>query len=234
MDALLLAAGEGTRLRPLTLETPKCLLPLINDEPILKYWIDTLIEIGIDKICINVYWLKDKVIQYVNALDEKTRNKIVLHVEDYLEPVGEVLVKEMHWLSSPIMIVNSDTYVEKDQVKKFIWLAKDFYRSFLICLAIEKRDSVKGKGAIILNKEGVITNFVEKPDVDQPGYIWAGIMFMDASVLCCYEIKELMKRELAKGILPDFKNRMIGLEVKGAIDIGDSLEVYRKARWRFN
>jgi len=232
MDALLLSAGEGTRLRPLTLETPKCLLPLVNDEPILKYWIDTLIEIGIDKICINVYWLKDKVIQYISTLDEKIRNRIVLHEEDYLEPIGEVLVKERHWLSDPILIINSDTYIEKDQVEKFIWMARD-YRPFLMCLAIEKRDSVKGKGVIILNEEKVITDFIEKSDVDQAGYIWAGVLLMNGLVLYSYEAEELMKKELAQGILPDFKNRMIGLEVKGAIDIGDSLEAYREIHQRF-
>ena len=233
MNALLLSAGEGTRLRPLTLETPKCLLPLVNDEPILKYWIDTLIEIGINKIFIDIYWLKDKVIQYVNTLDEKTRNRIVLHVEDHLEPIGEVLVKEVHRLSSPIMIINSDTYIEKEQVRKFIWLAKD-YRPFLICLAIEKKDSVKGKSVVILNKGGVITDFVEKPDADQPGYIWAGILLMDNSVIYSYETKELMKKELAEGILPDFKNRMIGLEIKGMVDIGDSLEIYKRTYQQFS
>ncbi len=233
MDALLLSAGEGTRLRPLTLEIPKCLLPLVNDEPILKYWIDALIEIGIDKICINVYWLKDKVIQYINTLDEKTKNRIVLHEEDYLEPVGEVLVKERGWLSDPILIINSDTYVEKDQVEKFIWTARD-YRLFPMCLAVEKRDSVKGKGEVILNEEKIITDFIEKPDIDQAGYIWAGVLLMNKLVLYSYEAEELMKKELAQGILPDFKNRMIGLEVKGAIDIGESLEVYKEARQRFN
>jgi len=230
MNVLLLSASKGTRLAPLTLKTPKCLLPLINDKPILKYWIDTLTEIGIETIFINIYWLKDKIAQYIDTLDKNIKKKIYLYQEDYLEPVGEVLSKLRPDLGNPILIINSDTYIKKEEVKKFIWMTKDCtYRQFLICLAIEKRESIKDKSLVTLNKERIITDFIEKPDNDQAGYSYAGIMLMDSSVISSYETEELIKKELTKDIVPDFKNRMIGLEIKGAIDIGDSLETYYQA-----
>ena len=60
MKAFLLAAGLGTRLRPLTNETPKCLIP-INGKPLLAYWIDLMQEHGITDVLINLHHLADKV-----------------------------------------------------------------------------------------------------------------------------------------------------------------------------
>ena len=54
--ALLLAAGLGTRLRPITLDTPKCLVP-IGGEPLLGRWLRTLEIAGCDSVLINTHYL---------------------------------------------------------------------------------------------------------------------------------------------------------------------------------
>ena len=56
MRALLLAAGLGTRLRPLTERVPKCLVP-IRGKPLLAYWLDLLLPSGIDKVLVNTHYL---------------------------------------------------------------------------------------------------------------------------------------------------------------------------------
>jgi len=229
MNALLLSAGEGIRLRPLTLETPKCLLPLINDEPMLKYWVDTLIELGIEIIFINVFHLKERIINYVNSLEEDIKDRISIYPEEFLEPVGMVLSNLRRVLGNSILIINSDTYIEKDEVKKFIQMAKTA-PDFLICLGIEKRDNVKGKSLVCIDKNGIITDFVEKPDRDQAGYAYAGIMLMDTSIIS----NAVAKKELTQDILPDFKNQMMAIKIGNFIDIGDSLETYYQAYERLN
>lgn len=238
MNALLLSAGEGTRLRPLTLETPKCLLPLVNDEPILKYWIDTLIKIGIDEIFIDTYWLKDKIREYVNTLNENIKSRVFLYEETHLEPVGEVLAKLNCCLGKRFLVVNSDTYVERNEVSRFIEMA-NFYRQsqIPICLAVEKREDTKGKGVVIFfsdKKRRLIKDFIEKPENNHPGYVWAGMALMGRDVIESYRIEELIRKELSRDIFPDFKNRMIGLEIKEAIDIGESVDAYRRVYQRFN
>jgi len=63
MKALLLAAGPGERLRPLTLKIPKCLLPVAG-RPALGYWIEACEEAGVANILINTNHLDDQVARY--------------------------------------------------------------------------------------------------------------------------------------------------------------------------
>ena len=60
LKALLLSAGFGTRLRPLTYETPKCLVE-INGEKLLINWLNKLEKIGCDEVLINTHYLSKKV-----------------------------------------------------------------------------------------------------------------------------------------------------------------------------
>lgn len=61
--ALLLSSGLGTRLRPLTDKTPKCLVP-INGTPLLGYWFDLLFQAGIERVLVNTHYLADQVTAY--------------------------------------------------------------------------------------------------------------------------------------------------------------------------
>ena len=59
MKAFLLAAGLGTRLRPLTDEMPKCLLPVCGKQ-LLEIWLDLLGKHGVDEVLVNTHWYADK------------------------------------------------------------------------------------------------------------------------------------------------------------------------------
>jgi mannose-1-phosphate guanylyltransferase len=60
MKAFLLAAGLGTRLKPITNEIPKCLVP-INGKPLLEWWIELLERHNINEVLINLHHFPDKV-----------------------------------------------------------------------------------------------------------------------------------------------------------------------------
>ena len=77
--ALILAAGLGTRLRPLTLSKPKCLVE-INKKPLLELWIEKLEDINSQKIIINTHYLSDQVNNFVNT-KYKNQTKINLFHE---------------------------------------------------------------------------------------------------------------------------------------------------------
>jgi len=66
MKAFLLAAGKGTRLRPLTFHTPKCLVPICG-KPLIEYWFDLFELYGINEVLINTSHLSEMVREYLNG-----------------------------------------------------------------------------------------------------------------------------------------------------------------------
>lgn len=70
MKAFLLAAGLGTRLRPLTDEIPKCLLPICG-KPLLEIWIDLLGFHGIGEVLVNTHWHAEKVQQWIEEIGKR-------------------------------------------------------------------------------------------------------------------------------------------------------------------
>ncbi len=76
MDALLLAAGRGARLSPITDSIPKCLVPIMG-RPLLDYWISKLGQADeIQRIFINIHYLREQVEDFTNK--SKDKEKIIL------------------------------------------------------------------------------------------------------------------------------------------------------------
>ena len=65
MRALLLAAGLGTRLRPITDKIPKCLVP-IQGRPLLEIWLDKLCEVGVQEFLVNTHYLAAQVEEFIS------------------------------------------------------------------------------------------------------------------------------------------------------------------------
>ena len=65
MKAILLSAGYGTRLMPLTKKKPKCLMK-IKKKVLLDFWIEKLLKIGIKDILINLHYKRDKVEKHIS------------------------------------------------------------------------------------------------------------------------------------------------------------------------
>src|SRR5258708_3459839 len=97
MKALLLAAGLGTRLRPITNHIPKCLVP-IKQKPLLAYWLDLLLPNGIDELLINTHYLPEAVEDFVNQ--SPWRDRITLVHEDELLGTGGTLLKNRNFFKN--------------------------------------------------------------------------------------------------------------------------------------
>ena len=95
MRALLLAAGLGTRLRPITDVIPKCLVP-IHGKPLLGYWFDLLAPSCIDKIFINTHYLEDQVFEFLESV--VSNKEIILLREPQLMGTGGTILKNAIYL----------------------------------------------------------------------------------------------------------------------------------------
>jgi len=227
MHALLLSAGVGERLRPLTEYLPKCLLPATSEGSLLKYWVKVLDDVGVDRIYINVFWLKDKVKNYIRSdIGRPLSKKIYVYEEETLEPIGEVLYALRKALGSSFVIINSDTHIDKSSVKQFFnYASVDAMKP--ICLGTSFQENVSGKG-LIEERAGIVCRFEEKPKEEQTGFVYAGIMMMHESVFNKYP-KGMKKLELTKDILPHFVNKMTVFDMGKILDIGSSVPDYYKA-----
>lgn len=104
--ALLLAGGEGTRLRPLTLATPKCLVP-IRGRPLLGLWLDMVFEAGIERALVNTSYLADQVRAFCNASPWADRIDIV-HEDTLLGTAGTLRANADYFRAAPFFMAHAD------------------------------------------------------------------------------------------------------------------------------
>jgi len=106
MRALLLAAGLGTRLRPLTDTVPKCLVE-INGRPLIDHWIELLSNAGISDVLINLHYLPEKVQTYVLGCNYPIQITTVME-ERLLLTAGTVLKNQEFFKQAPVLLIHAD------------------------------------------------------------------------------------------------------------------------------
>ncbi|MNV27042.1 D-glycero-alpha-D-manno-heptose 1-phosphate guanylyltransferase [compost metagenome] len=120
VDAVLMAGGEGKRLRPLTENTPKPLLK-VGDKPIIEYNIDRLAKVGVKNIFLSINYLGEQLEAYFSDGKDKDLNIRYIKEPKPLGTIGSVLLVD-HFAHDEILIMNSDLLTNIDFA--------DFYKSF--------------------------------------------------------------------------------------------------------
>lgn len=186
MKALILCAGLGTRLRPLTHTTPKPLLP-IRDKPLLSYHIESLYEFGVKNILINTHYLPEQIEIFI----EGCRNKfiglsIVTSFEEKLLGSAGTLQANAAFFEScnDFLIVYGDNYTNINYQKLF---AAHQSNAGIATIASYEEKHPESKGIIHFNEHNQILTFIEKPKPDQiiSHYANAGIYVLNQNI-CKY------------------------------------------------
>lgn len=112
MRAILLAAGLGTRLRPLTDTTPKCLVP-INGKPLLDIWCEALLAAGATRLLINLHYKSDEVQQHL------AQSEFAKDIETVFEPAllgtaGTLVTNKDFFDEQDGVLLHADNYCEAD------------------------------------------------------------------------------------------------------------------------
>ena len=177
--AIVLAAGFGTRLRPLTLSRPKPLLPVMG-EPMLARILDMLVSWGVEDITVNAHYLADQIEDFVKEYqgDAAKGVKISVSREDEILGTGGVLRPLKSWIGDePFWLVNGDIVVEDldpepieeafEQSGRFAacWMSEDF-----------------GPRTIEADPEGRVCNW-RSDDAGFPGtYTYTGVAILSPEV----------------------------------------------------
>lgn len=172
-QAMILAAGEGTRLRPLTLETPKPLVE-VGGQPLIIWHIKALRAAGITDITINASWLADKLME---TLGDGSQYDVTLHwsveKDEPLETAGGVFqaLQSGKLRDEPFILVNSDIWTTYDFAQLRDYTLGADQRAHL--LLIDNPEHNNGGDFAINN--GLAS---EQPIADADKYTFAGISVM--------------------------------------------------------
>ena len=177
MKAFLLAAGLGTRLRPLTDTLPKCLVP-IRGRPLLDHWLDHLLgdEI-VDSVRINTHHLAGQVRAHVAQSRWRDRIELV-HEETLLGTGGTVLASREWFGSDPFLVLHADNLTDAD-VGDLVAAHRAADADILLTLLAFRTDRPRDCGILELDPRGRVTAFHEKV-TDPPGDLANGAIYVFA------------------------------------------------------
>ena len=217
MEAIILAGGFGTRLRPLTYTRAKSLLPILN-KPMVYYLISTLPK-EVEKVILAVNYKKDQIEKYFKNNDF---GKEII-VNDEPKPLGTggaVKFAEKH-ITGSFFVLNSDTICSLN-LNEMIGFHK---KNQAFCtISLWPVNNVSEFGVVDIKEDGNVVRFVEKPKPeDAPSnLINAGAYFLKPEVLDYIQTGRLvsMEKEIFPRIIED-TGKFYGYEFKGYwIDVG--------------
>jgi mannose-1-phosphate guanylyltransferase len=161
MKAVLLAAGEGTRLRPLTFTTPKCMVT-INGKPLLDYWLEKLILCDeIDEIFINVCYLKDLVVNHIQENWLHCKKIKIWYEEKLLGTAGTLRTNYEPIKGQDVMVVHADNLSFFD-LDTFINSYQKRRKDIQGTLMLFETDTPSQCGIVEVDEEGTLLRMHEK------------------------------------------------------------------------
>ena len=203
MKALLLAAGLGTRLRPVTNIVPKCLVP-INGKPLLQYWLENLSKVGVDEFLINTSYLNNQVEEFVN--NSIFKEQITLVYEDELLNTGGTLLKNKDFFSDEsFMFIHADNLSFCD-FTAFINSHKNRQSKCEITMMLFHTDNPQSCGIVELDDDNIVQAFYEKVKNPPSSLANGAVYICEPSVFKLLE--SLNKKEIDFSI--DIISKLIG------------------------
>jgi NDP-sugar pyrophosphorylase family protein len=181
MKAMVLAAGLGTRLRPLTEDKPKCLVPLAG-RPLIGWTLEWLRRAGVTECVINLHYLPEKVQRFVGD-GSGYGLKVTYSYEPELLGTAGAVNKVASFFDTPFYVIYSDNFSQWD-IRK---LKFEYERNNSIgTVAVHWREDVTQSGVVELDRDNRILCLVEKPKMEQSPnshYVNAGFYYLDQKVL---------------------------------------------------
>ncbi len=224
MKAFLLAAGVGSRLRPLTDTTPKCMLP-IGNRPLLDIWLDAFDRAGVDEVLVNLHHLPDVVRRHLAGHTGPPAVRMVFEPE-LLGSAGTLRANRW-WVEDEeyFLVCYADNLTDFD----LRWLidAQRQHRE-IATLAVFHSENPSAGGVVELDADGRVIGFVEKPSEPASDLTNAGLYAFRPGVID--EIDSGLPPDIGYDLLPRLVGRARAVPVEGYFrDIGTA-DAYRRAR----
>ena len=229
MKAMIMAAGVGSRLMPLTLDRPKPMMPMCN-RPLMEITVDLLFQYGIKDIICNLYHQGEWITSY---FDTDARYKGYICYSSETELLGTAGgVKRCEWfLDDTFVVVSGDALTDVDLPR----LIRSHQRQgALATIAVKPVEAVEEFGVVISDHNGKIVSFQEKPSREGAlsNYANSGIYIFEPEIFTCipaeqfYDFGRQVFPELVRIQAPFYADPIDNYWC----DIGN-LETYRQAHY---
>jgi mannose-1-phosphate guanylyltransferase len=223
VKAFLLAAGVGSRLRPFTDTTPKCMLP-VGGRPLLGIWLDVFAEAGVDEVLVNLHYLPDVVRSYLEA---RTGSPAVrTSYEPSLLGSAGTLAAHREWVAGEefFLACNADNLTDFD-LRSLIKAQRE--HGAIATLGVFRSPDPSAGGVVEADEAGTITGFTEKPEHPVSDLVNAGLYAFRPALLD--EITGPAPRDIGYDLLPTLVGRAKVVLVEGYFrDIGTP-DAYHRA-----
>jgi len=217
---MILAAGLGKRLQPITLKTPKPLIK-IGTKNLLERAIELLIDHGVEEIAINVYHLGDQIKNFINKKKYKVKIKIYDEQPTLLDTGGGIFNATKSF-KEPFIVVNPDTLWSKSYLNELKDLEDLYFKKKNSCLLLVNKNlsfdnSLKGDFNI---KEDIISRNITNK------FIYTGLQILDQSIFINLKVKIFSMNQIWNSLIED--NCLFGIESKKNFYHLNTKEMYNK------
>ena len=223
--AMILAAGFGKRIHPLTLKLPKPLLK-IGNETLLSNAIKFLEQLGLKQVVINVHYLSEQISEYISKKKFNLAINIIEEKNEILDTGGGVLNAIQYFDNQPFLIINPDTIWSSNYFKEVKMMEEKFLqnkKNKCLLLVVNKNKSFDKtfKGDFDLKKD-----LLNRNDKKILNYIYTGVQIITPEVFSdnyneVFSINEIWDKLIKK-------NELYGIESKINFSHVSTLDIYKK------
>jgi mannose-1-phosphate guanylyltransferase/phosphomannomutase len=201
LKGVIMAGGKGTRLRPLTCNVPKPMVPMLH-KPVMEYGIDLLKRHGITDIAVTVHYLPEVIKNYFGDGSEFGVN---LHYFEETSPLGTAgsIKNAEAFLDERFVVISGDALTDFDLLKGVQFHEE---KGSLISIFMKQVDSPLEYGVIMTNQDGEIIRFLEKPSWNE--------VFSDTVNTGIYVLEPEVFSYLEEGVPTDFSKDLFPLLMK--------------------
>lgn len=221
---LLLAAGFGSRLQPLTDIWPKCLMP-INKKPLLEYWLDLMIDRGVEGIVVNTHYHAKIVKTFLE------REKYFQHVTPFHEPqllgtAGTLQANKDLFSGHTVLLVHADNFCKCDFSAFENYHFNERPEHCAITMMTFNTDNPKFSGIVEVDESNVVRAFHEKVS-NPPGVTANAAVYFLTPEVCDFIFKRPSISDFSQDVIPKFMGRIAtwhNSDIHRDIGTSDSLQ----------
>jgi mannose-1-phosphate guanylyltransferase len=226
VKAFLLAAGIGSRLRPVTDTTPKCMIP-IGGQPLLGIWLGAFDRAGVDEVLVNLHHLPDVVRRYLEG--RAGTPAVRAFFEPELLGSAGTLAANRAWVEGEEMFLacNADNLTDFD-LRSLVETHRK--HGEMATLTVFHSDRPSAGGVVELDAAGTVTGFAEKPRQPVSDLVNAGMYAFRPDVLDVLDELGPGPADIGYHLLPRLVGRAKGVLVEGYLrDLG-TVDAYERAQ----